>query len=292
MISAVPTFSARAPCSLATAPPRFALLCTDIVHLTEAAVLQDEGRYGVYASEAARQRAKRGWLGTVAGWAGWGRDAPIAVAAFPAAHALTAANLAQHPQQGAVLRELQELGLADERTAVMLHLAVERLRLRHAQQQGGQPSSGGGGGPSLLPWLALLPQDFGTTLYFSEPDMQWLRGTTLHKATRWVGSWCTLVAAPPLLRPHCRVWSASHHACTRPSTPFRCVPRRLRHKSLLEGWSRLRPAAQQLARQSGLAGEPSFEDWVWANSIFWSVCHPPLRACAVRWLSLVCGETS
>ncbi|KAL4425721.1 hypothetical protein ABPG75_009737 [Micractinium tetrahymenae] len=198
---------------------------------------KDEGRYGVYATEAARRRARRGWLGTAAGWVGWGRDAPISVAAFPAAHALTAANLAQHPQQGAVLRELQQLGLVDERTAVILHLAVERLRLRQARQQGSGPSSSSGSGSSsggsgeahgLLPWLALLPDDFGTTLYFSELDLQWLRGTTLHKATR------------------------------------------LRQKSLLEAWSRLRPAAQQLAEQSGLAGAPSFEDWAWANSVFWS----------------------
>lgn len=147
-------------------------------------MLQDDHRYGVYATEAARQRAKRGWLGTAAGWAGWGRDTPISVAAFPAAHALTAANLAQHPQQGAVLQELWNLGLADERTVVILHLAVERLRLRQARQHGGVPGSGSRHSPGLLPWLALLPDDFGTTLYFSELDMQWLRGTTLHKATR------------------------------------------------------------------------------------------------------------
>lgn len=164
-----------------------------------AGLLQDEGRYGVYATETTRQRARRGWAGTIAGWAGWGRDAPIAVAAFPAARALTAANLAHYPQQGAVLRELQELGLVDERAAVILHLAVERLRLRQAQQQGGTPDSGNGGDQGLLPWLALLPDDFGTTLYFSELDLMWLRGTTLHKATRWVGGADVNRGAPAML---------------------------------------------------------------------------------------------
>lgn len=132
----------------------------------------------MYAGATILQRAARGWLGTVAGWAGQGRNTPVAIAAFPLDGALTAANLARHPRQGPVLAELQQRGLADERTAVILHLAVERARLRQA---GG--SSGGGS----LVWLALLPDAFSTTQYFSELDLQWLRGTTLHKATRWVG---------------------------------------------------------------------------------------------------------
>lgn len=50
-----------------------------------------------------------------------------------------------------------------------------------------------------------------------------------------------------------------------PPPPLYC---RLRQKSLLEAWARLEPAAAQLAEQSGLPA-PGFEDWVWANSIFW-----------------------
>lgn len=133
---------------------------------------QDAGRYGVYGGSTVLQRAARGWLGTVAGWVGWGRHAPVAVAAFPLDGALTAANLARHPAHGPLLAELQQLGLADERAVVMLHLAVERARHRQ-----------GGAGP-LAPWLALLPAAFGTTQHFSELDLQWLRGTTLHRATR------------------------------------------------------------------------------------------------------------
>lgn len=108
----------------------------------------------------------------MAGWAGWGRDAPVAVASFPLDSALTAASLSRHPAQGPVLAELQRLGLADDRAVVVLHLAVERARQR-----------AGGAGP-LAPWLALLPGAFGTTQHFSELDLQWLRGTTLHRATR------------------------------------------------------------------------------------------------------------
>lgn len=141
---------------------------------------QDAGRYGVYANDTTLQRAARSWAGTVAGWAGFGRSTPVAVAAFPLAGTLTAANLARHPRQGAILRELMELGVADERVAVILHLAVERRR-QLSQRSGG---GGSGGRSPLEPWLALLPDSFSTTQYFSELDMQWLRGTTLHKATR------------------------------------------------------------------------------------------------------------
>ena len=38
----------------------------------------------------------------------------------------------------------------------------------------------------LCPWLALLPKSFSTTLFFSEQELGWLKGTTLHTATRWV----------------------------------------------------------------------------------------------------------
>ena len=142
---------------------------------------QDQGRYGVYAGEGVQQRGRRGWLGSLAGLGGWGSGTPVPVAAFPLSGTLTAATLAQHPQQGPVMRELLQLGLLEERTAVILHLAVERQRLRQQRAAGG---GGGGEGGGMLPWLALLPDSFSTTLYFSELDLQWLRGTTLHKATR------------------------------------------------------------------------------------------------------------
>ena len=51
----------------------------------------------------------------------------MALASFPLSSALTAGNvLGQGGQQAALLKELAELGVADERTVVMLHLIVER----------------------------------------------------------------------------------------------------------------------------------------------------------------------
>ena len=135
----------------------------------------------MYASDSIRQRAARGWWGTLASWASLGlagRSGNVTLAAFPLAGTLTAANLVRHPQHGALLAELLQLGLVDERSAVILHLAAERHRLR--QQRGG----GSAGSSDARPWLALLPDSFSTTLFFSELDMQWLRGTTLHTATR------------------------------------------------------------------------------------------------------------
>lgn len=178
----------------------------------------DAGRYGAYATDAIRQRVARSFWGTVAGWAGAGRNAAVTVASFPLSSTLTAATLARHPQQGPILQQLLELGVADGRDVVMLHLAVERHRLR---ERG--PGTGG-----ELAWLALLPTSFGTTLFFSELDMQWLRGTTLYTATR------------------------------------------LRRDSLRGAWEKLEPSARQLAQASGLQAAPGLDDWLWANSVFWS----------------------
>ena len=110
-----------------------------------------------------------------------GRSTPIALASFPLSSALTAANLTsaggrgqqheQHQQQAELLRELLQLGVLDERSVVVLHLAVERARLRAAAAS------------DAAPWLELLPSRFGTPLFFSERDMEALRGTTLHRAT-------------------------------------------------------------------------------------------------------------
>jgi hypothetical protein len=136
----------------------------------------------VYAADSIRQRAARGWWGTLASWASLGlagRGGNVTLAAFPLAGTLTAANLVRHPQHGPLLAELLQLGLVDERSAVILHLAAERHRLRQ------QPAARGSASASdARPWLALLPDSFSTTLFYSELDMQWLRGTTLHTATR------------------------------------------------------------------------------------------------------------
>jgi hypothetical protein len=133
--------------------------------------IDTEGRYGVYASEGIHQLAARSRWGKLAGWA---RRTPVTVATFPASVAVTAANLSCEPQQGPLLRQLIADEVADERTAVALWLAVERQRLGYGSAAAG----------SRQPWLELLPSSFSTTLFFSELDMQWLKGTTLFTATR------------------------------------------------------------------------------------------------------------
>eukprot|EP00887_Chlorella_sp_A99_P000944 scaffold5.g944.t1 len=157
-----------------------------------AAVLQDAERFGVYATPAAVQRAAYGWWGRLAGWAAPWRAPPNAtLAAFPLSTVLTAGSLAAPatpaaeaalgatPEGSTLLRELLELGLLDERTAVLLHLAVQRRIWQQQQQQG---RGGAASAQGLGPWLALLPQEFTTPLFFSDGDLDWLRGTTLHAA--------------------------------------------------------------------------------------------------------------
>lgn len=147
--------------------------------------MQDSGRLGLFATEEGAMRAGRGWASALAMLATpWRRNAPITLASFPLPSALTAASLSgaeavalgtgaplgAGPEAAAQLAELQQLGLADERSVVMLHLAVQRAAWRADLA------------PALGPWLALLPQSFSTLLYFGEEDLGWLRGTTLHAA--------------------------------------------------------------------------------------------------------------
>jgi hypothetical protein len=138
--------------------------------------VQDAGRLGVFAGAGVRQRAQQSLLTRAASWAGIHRS-DITIASFPLSGTLTAANLAQHPRQGPLLRQLMEQGAADARAVVLLHLTVEKQRQR---QQTGSVQDG------LAPWVALLPSSFCTTLFYSELDLQWLRGTTLLTATRRV----------------------------------------------------------------------------------------------------------
>ena len=109
----------------------------------------------MYAADSIRQRAARCCWGTLASWASLGlsgRGGDVTLAAFPLAGTLTAAILVRHPLHGPLLAELLQLGLVDERSAVILHLAAERHRLQ--QQQG---ASGGASASDARPWLALLP---------------------------------------------------------------------------------------------------------------------------------------
>ena len=65
----------------------------------------------------------------------------------------------------------------------------------------------------LCPWLALLPKSFSTTLFFSEQELGWLKGTTLHTATRWVAGGCkdlSRVARQCKQRVHRWEWSGGY----------------------------------------------------------------------------------
>lgn len=178
----------------------------------------DAGRFGMFASPQIVKKASRGFWGSLKsaltlGQAG--RATTISLASFPLEGAITAHSvLSTTPgEQAAILRELAALGLVDERTLVMLHLMVERLKGRDSP---------------LCPWIRLLPGSFSTTLYFSQEELQWLRGTTLHRASQ------------------------------------------LRDKALQQQWRRLAPACQQLALRAGVEAQPSYQDFLWAYSIFWS----------------------
>ncbi len=67
------------------------------------------------------------------------------VAEVPLQVALTSANIVQHPELGPAFAELMQLGVLDERNAVMLALLIERLR--------GEDSP-------YAPWLRLLPEQY------------------------------------------------------------------------------------------------------------------------------------
>ena len=65
------------------------------------------------------------------------------VATIPFSLAITHETALSHPQLGPHFSELAELGLVDERTAVVLLLLVEKMR---------------GEGSAYAPWLHLLPE--------------------------------------------------------------------------------------------------------------------------------------
>lgn len=194
---------------------------------------REASRLGLFATEAGAARAGSGLTYAVTSLvAPWLRNANVSLASFPLSSAITAANLSgaeavalgAGAQLGAgseaasQLAELQQLGLADERTAVMLHLAAQRAAWR------------AGGKPALGPWLALLPASFGTPLYWSEDELSWIRGTTLHAAA--IVRRRAIEGAWPRLAPAA--------------------------------------AALAVAEGGTATPAPTLDDYKWANSVFWS----------------------
>lgn len=76
--------------------------------------------------------------------------------------------LLQVPGQGPIFSRLLHEGMANEHEAVILHLAVELAR--------GEDSE-------LYPWVQLLPSTLNMPLFWSEQELDMIRGTALHRAT-------------------------------------------------------------------------------------------------------------
>lgn len=127
----------------------------------------DAGRFGLFANAAAGRRTTRGVFGRLKSLVGLDRSDAV-LATFPCGSAITAASAVAAPAQGPLLAELLDAGVLDDRTAVMLHLAVERVR---------------GKASPLHPWIALLPTTFDTPLFWDDEELGWLQGTALHTAT-------------------------------------------------------------------------------------------------------------
>ncbi|XP_050912220.1 uncharacterized protein LOC127127146 isoform X3 [Lathyrus oleraceus] len=128
--------------------------------------------------------------------------------------AITPMRVLQDPFLGPECRALFEEGDVDDRFLMMLFLTVERLRK----------------GSLWKPYLDMLPTTFGNTLWFSEEELQELRGTNLYRATE------------------------------------------LQKKSLLNLYeTKVKDLAKKLLNLDGDSEiEVCFEDFLWANSVFWS----------------------
>ena len=130
----------------------------------------DSGRFGVFSNSTTCRLTSRGIYSKLKSVLGYDRgDVPIAT--FPLDATITAATITQLPRQGPILQELIENDVVDDRTVVICHLVVERLRGKESP---------------LRPWIALLPSTFSTPLFWTEAELEWLKGTTLYKATQYV----------------------------------------------------------------------------------------------------------
>lgn len=99
-------------------------------------------------------------------WRPW---RPALRVSFPLSNVLTPAACTREPRVGWVYRALLEDGTLSPRLAVMTFLIVEKIR---------------GATSPWAPYIAMLPgeEGLGTPLFFSDAELQMLRGTTLHAA--------------------------------------------------------------------------------------------------------------
>ncbi|XP_020219133.1 uncharacterized protein LOC109802257 isoform X1 [Cajanus cajan] len=128
--------------------------------------------------------------------------------------AITPMRVLQDPLLGPACRAMFEEGNVDDRLLMMLLLTVERLRKNSLWK----------------PYFDMLPTTFGNPLWFTDDELQELRGTTLYRATE------------------------------------------LQKKSLLSLYeTKVKDIVKNLLTLDGNSEiEVSFEDFLWANSVFWS----------------------
>ncbi|KAK7256733.1 hypothetical protein RIF29_30191 [Crotalaria pallida] len=128
--------------------------------------------------------------------------------------AITPMRVLQDPLLGPECREMFEEGDVDDRFLMMLLLTVERLRKNSLWK----------------PYLDMLPTSFRNSLWFSDDELQELRGTALYRATE------------------------------------------LQKKSLLSLYeTKVKALVKKLLTLDGdFETEVCFEDFLWANSVFWS----------------------
>ncbi|KOM37173.1 hypothetical protein LR48_Vigan03g055400 [Vigna angularis] len=130
--------------------------------------------------------------------------------------AITPMRVLQDPLLGPACRAMFEEGDVDDRLLMILLLTVERLRKNSLWK----------------PYLDMLPTTFGNPLWFSDDELQELRGTTLYRATD------------------------------------------LQKKSLLSLYeTKVKDIVKKLLTLDGnseMYGEVCFEDFLWANSVFWT----------------------
>ncbi|XP_027350320.1 uncharacterized protein LOC113861594 isoform X2 [Abrus precatorius] len=128
--------------------------------------------------------------------------------------AITPMRVLQDPLLGPECRAMFEEGDVDDRLLMMLLLVVERLRKNSLWK----------------PYLDMLPTTFGNPLWFTDDELQELRGTPLYRATE------------------------------------------LQKKSLLSLYeTKVKDLVKKLLTLDGNSEiEVSFEDFLWANSVFWS----------------------
>ncbi|XP_028769031.1 uncharacterized protein LOC114726587 [Neltuma alba] len=128
--------------------------------------------------------------------------------------AITPMRVLQDPLLGPECRAMFEEGEVDDRFLMILFLTMERLRHNS----------------SWKPYLDMLPTSFRNPLWFSDDDLQELRGTTLFRATE--------LQKKNLLSLY--------------DTKVKALVKKL---LILDGYSET---------------DVCFEDFLWANSVFWS----------------------